>query len=101
MGSVLGRPLRVLLSYNSPLFFDIPVLSGNRYRKGKGIKFWIERLIINSAEELGFKGAQFHSKIIMLTFQSILMSLQIHIFYLSYDEIVKKCIYLICLLFFT
>ena len=79
VGSVLGRPHRVLLSYSFPLFFDIPVLRGNRYRKGKEIKFWIERLVINSAEELGFKGAEFHSKMIMLTFQFILMSLQLYI----------------------
>ena len=26
----------------------------DRYRTRKGIKFWIERLIINLAEELGF-----------------------------------------------
>ena len=29
----------------------------------KGIQFWIERLIINSAEELSFRGTQFHSLI--------------------------------------
>ena len=27
-----------------------------------GIKFWIERLIINRAEETGFTGAQFHDQ---------------------------------------
>ena len=26
----------------------------------KEIKFWLERLIINSAEELSFRGTQFH-----------------------------------------
>ena len=37
-------------------------LEGNRFRKRKGVKLWIERLIKNSAEELSFRGIwfQFH-----------------------------------------
>ena len=31
-------------------------LEGSRFRKRKEVKFWIERLIINSAEELSFRG---------------------------------------------
>ena len=34
-------------------------LRENRYGTRKGIKFWIERLIINLAEELSFRGLRF------------------------------------------
>ena len=51
-----GRPHRVLFDSN-PLF-SLILLSpeGNGGRRRKGIKFWMERLIINSAGELGFRG---------------------------------------------
>ena len=40
----------------SPAFSLILLnLKENRYGTRKGIKFWIERLIINSAWELGFR----------------------------------------------
>ena len=59
----LGGPHR---SYRDsiPLFFDNPQLVGNRCWTRKGITFWIEMLIINSAEELGFMRTWYqHDKI--------------------------------------
>ena len=53
----LSRPHRVLFSFG-PHTRSNP--EWNRYSMRKGIKFWIERLIINSAEELGFSGTWFH-----------------------------------------
>ena len=47
----MGSPQRVLLGYN-PLLSLLLFNLGTR----KGIKFWMERLIINLAEELGFRG---------------------------------------------
>ena len=35
-------------------------LRENRYGTRKGIKFWIERLIVHLAEELSFRGVRFH-----------------------------------------
>ena len=35
-------------------------LEGNEFKKRRGVEFWIEQLIINLEEELGFRGAQFH-----------------------------------------
>ena len=49
----LGGPLRVLLSFNIP-FLILLSTEGNRDGTRKGIKFWMERSIRNSAEELGF-----------------------------------------------
>ena len=54
----LGGPLRVLLSFDPP-FLILLSPEGNRDGTRKGIKFWIERLIRNSAEELGFTGSGF------------------------------------------
>ena len=43
----LGGPLRVLLGLSTPLFFDTYCSpKGTRGGIRKGIKFWIERLII-------------------------------------------------------
>ena len=58
-GSVLGRPHSVPLGYNSPFSLILLHLEEKRCwtRRGVtfwGIMFWIERLIINSAEELSF-----------------------------------------------
>lgn len=33
---------------------------GNRFRTRKGVKFLIERLIVNLAGKLDFRGTQFH-----------------------------------------
>ena len=52
--SWLQSPSAVILE---PLFFDIPQFKGSTR---KGIKFWRENLIINSAGGLGFRGTQFH-----------------------------------------
>ena len=41
-------------------------LEGNRFRKRKAVKFWIERLIINSTEELGFRGTCFHLHVLRI-----------------------------------
>ena len=35
-------------------FFDTPHLEGNKGWIGKGVKFWIERLVIDSAGGLSF-----------------------------------------------
>ena len=59
----LGGPCRVLLGF-SPPFSLIPLnLEGNRGMTRMGIKFWIERLIINSAGELSVGGTQFQREI--------------------------------------
>ena len=55
----LGGPLRVLLGFNPPFPLILLNPEGNRYGTRKGIKFWIERLIVNSAGELGFRATQF------------------------------------------
>lgn len=57
-------PERVLHSpaqFQSFLFYDTPQLQGNRCRLRKGIKFWVEQLIINSTEELGFRVTWFQA----------------------------------------
>ena len=43
-------------------------LEGNRYGTRKGMKFWLEMLIINSAEELSFSGTQFQYLIEIIFF---------------------------------
>ena len=53
-----GRPHRVLLSF-SPFSLMLLNAEGNRGGIRKKIKVWIERLIINSAGELGFRGLGF------------------------------------------
>ena len=50
----LGGLHRVLTGFNPPLSLLLFNLEGNMCRTRKEIKFWIERLIINSAKELGF-----------------------------------------------
>ena len=51
------RATQGLVQFQLHLFFDIPLPSeGNTSRTRKGIKFWIERLIMNSAGELSFRG---------------------------------------------
>ena len=54
-----GMLHRVLLSFN-PLF-SLTLLNpeGNRGRTRKGIKFWMEKLIINLAEKLSFRALSF------------------------------------------
>ena len=44
-----------------PPFFELLNLEGNRCWTRKGITFWIERLIINLAKELSFRGTWFRS----------------------------------------
>ena len=56
------RATQGLVQFQLHLFFDIPLPSeGNTSRTRKGIKFWIERLIMNSAGELSFRGIWVHS----------------------------------------
>lgn len=48
-------PWRNFCILEAPSFLKILIsLEGNRSRTRKGIQFWIERLIINSAGELNF-----------------------------------------------
>ena len=54
-----GGPHRALLSFNPPFPLTRLNLEGNKDITRKGMKFWIKRLIINSAEELGFRKTQF------------------------------------------
>ena len=54
-----GRPCRVLLSFNPPFPLILLHLEENMCKTRKGIKSWIERLIVNLVEELGFRGTQF------------------------------------------
>ena len=58
----LGGPHRILLGVNPRFSLILLNLEGNRGGTRKGIKFWIERLIINSAEELSFRGTQTQPK---------------------------------------
>ena len=55
----LGGPHRVLLGFNSPLSLILLHPVDDRDRTRKGIKFWMERPIINSSGELGLRGTQF------------------------------------------
>ena len=66
----LGRPSRVLLSFNPPSSLIPLNPEGNRDGTRKGIKFWIERLITNLVGELGFRGTQFHKQSQKLFFLS-------------------------------
>ena len=59
-GLVPRGPCRVLLSVSAPFSLMLLNAEGNRCGTRKGIKFWLERLIVNSAEELGFRGTRFH-----------------------------------------
>ena len=45
--------------FQSPLFFDIPHTLGEMDGTRKAIKFWMERLILNSAGELSTGGLGF------------------------------------------
>ena len=58
---VPGRSPQSLACCQASLFFDSPQSCRNRCWTRKGITFWVERLIINSAWELGFRGTRFHS----------------------------------------
>ena len=58
-----GGSHRVLLTFDFPFSVIFLNLEGNTCWTRKGIKFWIERIIVNSAEELSFRGTQFHSLI--------------------------------------
>ena len=53
-----------MVSITLPISLMVLNLEGNRFRKSKGVKLEMERLIINSAEEFSFKGSkfQFHSR---------------------------------------
>ena len=53
-----GRPHRVLLGFKPPFSLILLNPEGNRGGARKGIKFGIERLIINSVRELGFGGTR-------------------------------------------
>ena len=55
----LGRPQNVLLGFNPSLI--ILNFVGNRCWTRKGIMFWIEMLIMNSAEEPSLSGTQFRA----------------------------------------
>ena len=55
----LGGHRRVLLGFNSPLSLILLHPVDDRDRTRKGIKFWMERLIINSSGELGLRGTRF------------------------------------------
>ena len=57
-----GGPCRVLLSFSPPFSLLLLGPDGNRDRTSKGIKFWIERLILYLAGELGFRGTQLDHK---------------------------------------
>ena len=46
-------------SITTPFSLIFLIREGEHVWNKKGIKFWIERLIINLAEELGFRGTQF------------------------------------------
>ena len=50
-----GGPHRVLLSINPPFSLNLLNLKENRYQTQKEITFWMEKLIINLAEELSFR----------------------------------------------
>ena len=50
------RDTGVCIGSNLPFSLICLSLERNTFRKGKGIKFWIERLIINSIEELNSRG---------------------------------------------
>ena len=52
----MGRPHHLLLSFNPPFSLILLNPEGNGGGIRRGIKFWIERFIINLAGELGFKG---------------------------------------------
>lgn len=69
----LGGPLRILIGF-SPFSLILFNPEGNRGRRRKEIKFWIERLIINLAEELVFTLA-LHSQPL---FSSICFSVSSH-----------------------
>ena len=58
-----GGPCSVPLAYNSPFSLIQLTPEGNKGRIRKGTKFWIEGLIINSAEELSFRGTPFQEKV--------------------------------------
>ena len=49
----------VLLSLNPPFSLILLNPEGDRSGTRKGIKFWVQRLIINLAGELSFKETQF------------------------------------------
>lgn len=53
----LGGPHSVLLGFNPPLSLILFNLGGNKGITRKGIKILIEMLILNLAEELGFREA--------------------------------------------
>ena len=48
------KPIWGLLSFHLPFSLLLFIPEGNRGGTRKGIKFWIERLIMNSSGELGF-----------------------------------------------
>ena len=52
-----------LLSSNPSVFFDIPQSWGEQVLDRKEITFWIDRLVIKSAEEFGFIGIWFQSPV--------------------------------------
>ena len=59
-----GSPHRVLLGFNPPFSLILLNLEGNWGMTRKGIRFWIERLIINLARELILGGLGFNRRIV-------------------------------------
>ena len=71
----LGGPLRILIGF-SPFSLILFNPEGNRGRRRKEIKFWIERLIVNPAEKSvlgsggGRGGPQFQCEILGIVWRS-------------------------------
>lgn len=61
-----GGPRRILLSFKFPLLFGTPQSWGEWHGTRKGIKLWIEMLIINLKEELGFRRTWFPYQILIM-----------------------------------
>ena len=84
--SVLGRQGRVLLSYS--LLFSLIVLSlKDKQVQDKEAKLWIYKLIINSAEELGFRGTQFpyiYIYVSLYMYVYLCLHIYIYIYYIIY-----------------
>ena len=55
-----GEPHRLLLVFNVPFSLLVLCPARNKYRTRKRVQFWVESLIINSAEELCLWRGQFH-----------------------------------------
>ena len=83
----LRKSHKVLLVSN-PLFFFFSIFLSPKKKRGgtrKGIKFWIEKLIIKSAEELSFRGTWFHWWFLFkkVTMENVLFLYTLAILFLS------------------